>query len=196
MSDLVSLADQKVFLEIPVATTGDDDLITDLLEHAEDLLESDAGRTETPFKASAAAQTEVHEGTGTRDLYLNYPISDITSISLGLDNSDFDETLDPDDPDEVVWGTGKRRISRVDGGRFGLPGRPRFITVVYDHQADLPEVAQLAIKRVVAQMYRQRGSEDATKETIGGYARDLSNLVETDPFWQRAVAVTRRRVFA
>lgn len=197
MSDLVSLAEEKVFLEIPEATTGDDTLITDLLEHAEDLLESDAGRTDTPFKAAATGQTEVHDGTGTRNMDLSYKISDITSISLGFDSSDFVETLDPDDPDVAVWGVGHRRISRVDGGRFGLAGKPRYITVLYDHQADLPEVAQLAIKRLVAEVYRQRGSEEASREQIGTYIRSMGTVTaKFDKVWERAVAASRHRSFA
>jgi len=55
---------------------------------------------------------------------------------------------------------------------------------------------QLAIKRVVAQIYRQRGSEDATREQIGPYVRNLSDLVTTDPLWRRAVAGNTRRVLA
>ena len=196
MSDLVSLAEAKVFLEIPVATTGDDTLLTDLLEHAEGVFESDAGRKSVPFTAAASARSEVRDGTGTRHIDLDYDISDVTSISLGFDSSDFVETLDPDDADEVVWGTSQRRITRVDGGRFGSADWPRYITVVYNHEADLPEEAQQAIKRLVEQVYRQRGSADATKETIGGYTRDLSNLMASDPLWRQAVEGNRRRTFA
>lgn len=194
MPDMVSLADLQTFLELSGGT--DDNLLTDLLDHAEGLFESETGRKATPFTAADTGRSEVKDGTGSAELYLDYPISAITSISLGFDSSDFDETLTPSDPDKVVWGVGSRRIMRVDGGIFGRTAQPRYLTIVYDHQADLPEEVQLAIKRVVAQIYRQRGSEDATREQIGPYVRNLSDLVTTDPLWRRAVAGNTRRVLA
>ncbi len=194
MPDLVSLADLQTYLELTSGT--DDDLLTDLLDHAEGLFESETGRKDTPFIAAASARSEVKDGTGSAELYLDYPISAITSISLGFDLSNFVETLNPSDPDVVVWGAGKRRIQRVDGGVFGRLDKPRYVTTVYDFQADLPEEAQLAIKRITAQVYRQRGSEDAGREQIGSYVRDLSTLVESDPLWRRAVAANSRRVLA
>ncbi len=192
MPDLVSVSELKTFLEI--SGSDDDTLLGDLLDHAEGLFESETGRKDTPFIAAASARSEVRDGTGSAELYLDYPISAITSISLGFDSSNFVETLNPSDPDVVVWGAGKRRIQRVDGGVFGRLDKPRYVTTVYDFQADLPEEAQLAIKRVVGQIYRQRGSEDATREEIGGYVRSLSKLVDTDPLWRRAVAGNTRRV--
>jgi hypothetical protein len=192
MPDLVNVADLKTFLEI---TGSDDDaLLGDLLDHAEGLFESETGRKDAPFTAADTARSEVKDGTGSAELYLDYPISDVTSISIGFDSSDFEDTLDPDDPDIVVWGAGSRKIERVDGGIFGRLGKPRYLTIVYDFQADLPEEAQLAIKRVVGQIYWQRGSEDADREQIGSYMRKLSNLVDTDPLWRRAVEGNRRRV--
>ena len=197
MSDLVSLAEVKVFLKIPVATTGDDTLLTDLLEHAEGVFESDAGRKDTPFTAVASARSEVRDGTGTRHIDLDYDISDVASISLGFDSSDFVETLNPDDADKVVWGTSQRRISRVDGGRFGSADWPRYITVVYDHEADLPEDAQIAVKRLVAEVYRQRGSEEASREQIGTYIRSMGTVTSRfDKHWTVAVEANRRRTFA
>lgn len=193
MPDLVSLADLKTFLA-PTNGSDDDDLLTALLDHAEGLFESEAGRKDAPFVTGGSARSEVKDGTGSAEVYLDYPISDVTSISIGFDSSDFEDTLDPDDPDIVVWGAGSRKIERVDGGVFGRLGKPRYLTIVYDFQADLPEEAQLAIKRVVGQIYRQRGSEDADREQIGSYIRKLSNLVDTDPLWRRAVEGNRRRV--
>ncbi len=194
MPDLVSLTEVKTFLEI--SATTDDTLLTGLLEHAEGLFEAHTGRKSVPFVAAASARSEVKDGTGAAKLYLDYTIADVTSISLGFDSSDFAETLNPDDPDVVVWGVGSRIIQRVDGGRFGFAGAPRYVTVVYDHQADLPEEAQIAIKRLVSQVYRQRGSEDATREEIGNYTRTLSRLMDTDPIWEAAVTANRRMALA
>ena len=192
MPDLVSLAELQTFLELTSGT--DDTLLTDLLDHVEGLFESETGRKDAPFIAAANARSEVRDGTGSAEVYLDYPISTVTSISLGFDSSNFDDTLAPADPDIVVWGAGSRKIERVDGGIFGRLNKPRYLTIVYDFQADLPEEAQLAIKRVVSQVYRQRGSEDATREQIGSYIRTISKLVKDDPLWRRAVAGNSRRV--
>lgn len=192
MPDLVSVEDLQTFLELSSGT--DDALLGDLLDHAEGLFESECGRKDAPFTAADTARSEVKDGTGSPELYLDYPISDVTSISIGFDSLNFEDTLDPDDPDVVVWGAGSRRIERVDGGIFGRLGKPRYLTILYDFQADLPEEAQLAIKKVVAQVYRQRGSEGATREQIGSYIRTMAKQVKDDPLWRRAVAGNTRRV--
>jgi hypothetical protein len=194
--DLVQLADLKTFLSVTSST--DDALLTDLLEHLEALFEAETGRGGRPFQAAAADQAEVHDGTGSAQLFLNYPIADDTSVKLGYDSSDPVETLDPTDVDELVFAVGHRRLSRTDGGIFGRVGRPRYVHVVYDTSADVPQEAQLAIKRAVAQVYRQRGSEDSTYEAFGQgqYSRRLSAIVADDPLWARAVAANRRMIFA
>ena len=196
MPDLVSLADVKTFLS--VSGSGDDTLLTDLLEHLEALFESETGRAGKPFQDAASDETEVHDGTGSADLFLDYPISGIDSVTIGFDSSDPIETLDPTDIDELTFTVGHRRLSRTDGGIFGLAGKPRYVHVQYDTLADLPEDAQLAIKRAVAQVYRQMGSEDATFEAFGQgqYQRRLSNIVEDDPLWRRAVSAHRRMILA
>ena len=197
MPDLVSLTDLKTFLS--VSGSSDDDLLTDLLEHLEALFESETGRTAFPFQAAAGSDaTEVHDSAGCEHLFLDYPITTVTTVKLGYDASDPTETLDPSDIDQLTFGVGHRRLSRTDGGIFGLAGRSRFVHVTYKSGADLPEDAQLAIKRAVAQVYRQRGSEDSTFEAFGQgqYQRRLSNIVADDPLWQRAVMAHRRMILA
>lgn len=194
MPDLVAVDELKDFLK--VTGSSDDQVLTDLLEHTEDLFESEVGRTDTQFVVASEARTEVHDGTGCADLFLDYPISDITTVKIGYDTSDPVETLDPTDIDELTFGAGSRRLTRTDGGIFGLAGRKRYVHVTYDHQDDLPGNAKLAIMRVVAQVYRQRGSEDAKYENVGGYIRSLSHLIAEDPIWQRAVAANQRTVLA
>lgn len=196
MPDLVNLTNLKTFLG--VSSVDDDGLLTDLLEHAEAMFESQTGRTATPYIAAANDRTEVSDGTGSRDLYLDYAISGIDSVTLGFDISDPVETLDPTDIDELTFGVGSRRLTRTDGGLFGVAGKQRYVHVQYDHQADLPQDAQLAIKRLVGQIYRQRGSEDATFESLGQghYQRRMSNIAGDDPLWLLTVAAHRRMVLA
>lgn len=196
MPDLVNLADLQTFLDVSGGT--DDALLTDLLEHAEAMFESQTGRTASPFIASGTDLTEVRDGSGSRDLYLNYAITGVDTVKLGFDVSDPIETLDPSDIDELTFAVGSRRLTRTDGGLFGTAGKQRYVHVQYDHQADLPEDAQIAVKRLVAQIYRQRGSEDATFETFGQgqYQRRMSNIAAEDPIWLRTVAAHRRMVLA
>lgn len=192
MPNLVAVDELKDFLGVTGAS--DDQLLTDLLEHTEDLFESEVGRTPAPFAAAATARTEVHDGTGCADLYLDYPISTVTTVKLGYDSSDPVETLDSTDIDELTFGAGSRRLTRTDGGTFGLAGKRRYVHVTYNHQDDLPGNAKLAIMRVVAQVYRQRGSEDVKYENVGGYVHNLSHLIAEDPIWIRAVAANQRTV--
>jgi hypothetical protein len=194
MPDLVAVDELKNFLD--VSGGSDDELLTDLLEYVEDVFEGETGRTDAPLVAAATARTEVHDGTGCETIFLDYPISDVTTVKLGQDVSDPIETLDPTDIDELTFGAGSRKLTRTDGGIFGLAGKPRYVHITYNHQGDLPGNAKLAIIRVVAQVYRQRGSEDAKYENVGGYIHNLSHLIAEDPLWARAVAANQRTVMA
>jgi hypothetical protein len=138
------------------------------------------------------ARTDVLDGTGSSRLYLTYPVSVLTSIKLGYDPAVPDVTLDTTNKLVVVYGVGSRLITRTDGGWFGTVRQPRYVHVLYDHLGDLPEGAKLAIKSVVASVYRTRGSEGMKSETVGSfysYTRDdVQAATATDPFWQAAVA--------
>src|SRR3990167_1810671 len=176
MPDLVSLTELKTFLGVTGAT--DDTLLTDLLEHVESAFESATGRRGSPFQAAATNVVERKDGTGTEHLFLDYPISALDSIVLGHNSASPDETLTVSNEDQVVFTAGSRRLTRTDGSTWGNAGSPRYIHVQYDTVADLPEDAQMAVKRVVAQVYRQRGSEETSAERIGAYSRDLAHLME------------------
>lgn len=188
---LVSLPEMQRFLfgDNP-APAGTDPLIQELLDEVEDLFLGETNRRHRPFIASAdtSARTEVHDGTGCGVLTLHYPISDLsTDITLGLDSNDPDETLTHNDVDEVVWVAGKRTIERTDGGSFGYYGRPRYVRVTYKAAADVPESASVGIKRVVATLYRQRGTEDSSRYSLSGFSQDQSDPMK-DPMWLRAIA--------
>lgn len=189
MADLVELDDFKTFLQ--VSGSGDDALLQLLLDALEELFESECGRSETPFQAAADARLEVHDGTGSATLYLDYPIEDITSIVIGADVDDPDETLDPDDVAVVSWRAGRRRLVRVDGETWGAAGVPNCVHVTYDTLDELPATAALAIQRVGAAVYRQIGSEDVTGDRTGSYSKELAKVAESDPIWQLAVRGNR-----
>ena len=134
-------------------------------------------------------------GTGSSLLMLDYPIAALTSVVLGFSSASPVETLTVADPYSVVFAVGERSLERTDGGVFGEYGKPRCVHVTYNTQADLPTDVALAVKRVVAQIYRQRGSEDAKTESVGGYSRVLADLAATDPIWLQAVQRHARGVF-
>lgn len=188
-ADLVTLADFKSFLGITDATQ--DTLLQTILDDLEAGLEEQCGRSAFPFAPAQSARLEVRDGNGSDTLYLYYPIADLTTIKLGADSADPDETLDPDDLDIVRWAVGSRRIVRVDGGCWGTKCDPRIVHITYDAQADLPSNCKLALKRVGALVYRQLGAEDAKSDSIAGFSRELKGLAAEDPIWHMAVGANR-----
>ncbi len=205
---LVTLTDAKAHLR--VTATGDDALIQSIIDPLESLFLAQAGRSTRPFATAATGVVEVKDGTGTPLLMLDYPIAAITSIKIGRDFTAPVETLDPTNVQVIVFATGGRAVWRTDGGVWGeLVGSrvgaittaygstgfagqasngARIVQVTYDHAADLPDSPKLAIKRAVAGVYRQIGSEDAQSERLpDGYSRVMAEVVTADPMWTLAL---------
>lgn len=192
MSDLVTLDELKLYLGDAPASS-DDVLLQALLDDIEAFFESATLRAPGYYTAAATGRTEVHDGTGSKRLYLDYPIDVLTSVKLGHDSAAPLETLNVADKSVIVWGQGSRVISRVARwGRFGCVGDPRYVEVVYDHLGNLPEDAKLAIKSVASSVYRNRGSEGMKSETVGSFysytREDITAATASDPFWAAAVA--------
>jgi hypothetical protein len=187
VADLVSLLAFKDFLG--VESVADDDVLDALLDAVEEAFERDAGRGARPFRAAQLGRAEERNGTGDDLLYLDYAITTLTSIDLGPDPDDPLESLDPDDVAVVAWRAGERWIRRVDGGIWGCRDEPNAVRITYDAAADLPLSPALAIKRVAAAIYRQRGSEDATSEQTSTYIRSLKfdNASSSDIIWDLAL---------
>lgn len=196
MSDLLVLATFKSFLTGTVADTENAVLIS-IFEGVEAQFLTAAGRGDLPFIAATTARVEIHDGTGTERLYLDYQIASatgVTSILIGQDPATPTETLDPTDIDVISYSADSRQILRTDGGRFARAGRARVVQVTYDHAADLPDDARLAILRVAAQVYEQRGREDAKTEKLGDLSSAMAHLITDDPIWSQAVARHSRLV--
>lgn len=187
---LVTLGDLNTFLGGAIA--AENTLRQNILDRVEALFVAQCGRTAQPFAPSTEDRIERQRGTGSAFLHLDYPISDVTTVKLGYDSSDPDETLDPDDKTVLVWDVGGQQLTRVDGGWFGPFGVPSYVQVTYDTQDDLPEDAGLAVLRVAAAVYWQRGSEDVTSETIGGQTSSLAQIATSDTSWTLAVEKYRR----
>ena len=181
---LVTLEDLQAYLGIDT----DAELLQALLDEVEALLVAACDRQDRPFAAAAeAARTEIHDGTGTATLWLDYPASaadTVTSLVIGRDAEDPDETVDVSD---IFVRAGSRQLRRTDGGRFGCVDDPGVVHVTYTAAADLPADAALAVKRVVAAIYWQRGSEGTSTERVGGYSAELSAVAASDPVWRAAV---------
>ncbi len=174
--------------EAGAVATADKPGVNSLLASLEQLFLEQSGRADRPYEAARPGVLEVHDGTGTNVLRLQYPIADLTSLKLGYNPSDPEEELDVDDLDVVTWLAGKHRITRVDGGTFGAAWMPNYVHVTYDASADQPLGAKHAVIGAAIAIYRRRGSEGLNSERVGPYAEDFAELLKGDPVWQAAVA--------
>jgi hypothetical protein len=190
---LVSDADIEAWLGIASGAGGA--LLTGLVTAAQRMLERHCDRARLPFVDAQTTRTEVRDGTGDAGIFLDYPISTIASITLGRDTASPIETLAPASVDSVVFTVGDRLVRRVDGGIFGAMDAPNYVHVTYAAQADLPEDAAVAVKRAVASVWRQRGSEGSASELVSGYTRQMAEFAATDSFWLGAIRDHARGVF-
>lgn len=189
---LVTLAEFDTWLG--GAVTAENTLRQAILDQVEATFLRECGRELVPFADTQAARAETRDGTGTAFLFLDYPVTTLTSVTLGYDPLTPDETVDIT---QVVRGAGRRRLVRIDGGAFGGFGAPRYVKVVYDAGADLPTDVKAAILRMAATMYRRRGSEEVKSETMGPYSVTFANVDQVaaaDPVWAAAVAGHTRSV--
>lgn len=169
-------------------TAPSDTVLEQLIISLETLFLRQCGRPSRAFQAAETGRVEVKDGTGSATLWLDYPVSDLTEVLVGIDVTDPDETLDVTDVQVLAWQVGDTRVVRRDGGRFGCVGDLQFVQVTYDAQADLPQDAKAAIMRVTATMWRQMGSEDVSAERIGPYDATYLGIAEREPLWQLALA--------
>lgn len=199
MPDIVTVAELKEYLGDAPASS-DDALLEALLDNVEALYERACLRDVGFFRASDTDLTEVLDGTGSRNLWLSYPIAAITSITLGYDSAAADETLTVASKAVVSYGVGSRLVTRTDGGWFGLVGQRRYVEVVYDHQGNLPADAKLPIMQVASSLYRNRGSEGMKSETVGSfysYTRDdAESIAANNLLWQLSVEANTPAVIA
>lgn len=190
---LLTLDEVQQFLELPDETDQD---TLQLITHAcVTFFERLCDRAKFPFSDEQSGRQDVLDGTGSSILTLPYPVKTLTSVKLGLNAAAPEQQLVVNNPSALVWSEGSRTLERTDGGTFGVLDKPRFVHVTYDTADDRPEDAKLANLRVIAQVYRARGSEDASAENTSGYSRTMANLAATDPLWVEAVKRHARGVF-
>lgn len=203
MTDLVTLDAFK--LELGVTVDTEDTRLGNRLDMVEAALEAACGRRELPFQAAQTARVEVHDGTGTVRLFLDYPIAAITTVLLGRDTSNPAETLDATDVDVLVFAVGGREITRTGVATFSrLTGRrrlfgqgggatwggyrdPRYVHVTYNTQADVPEVGGAAVMQVALALERQRGVEGSRQIRVLDSSTQLKQAIADTPEWELAV---------
>lgn len=159
------------------------------------LFERLCDRAHAPFSDAIATRMETHDGTGAPELWLDYPVASLTSLLIGRNPASPDETLNVASLEVLSFRVGERSLVRVDGGTFGAFDAPRVVHITYSTQDDLPVDAKVAVLRVIAQVYRQRGAEDAAIENAAGYARTMADLAAKDGVWLAAVQQHKRGVF-
>lgn len=176
-----------------IETDGEDPMLSSLVARVEAAFHAAIGRTDRPFQEVENGRVEVHDGTGTDTLYLDYPIAALTTaVTLGY-ASPWDESLDPTDPEVLQFGAGSRRLSRVDGGTFGDLDRPRYVRVTYDAGADVPEDVKLAVLRMVKALYEESGRGEATAERQLAESEGLPTVADvlTNDVWRAAIEAHR-----
>lgn len=193
MADLVALTEAIEAVDDPTASAS---VVQMLLDQAEALFEAACGRQHRPFSDVLTARAEVHDGSGRAELFLDYPVGTLTSVILGIDTTNPDETL-------VVSGSSRNvyvdprvpvRLIRTDGD-FGTEGDPLTVHVTYTTAADLPESARAAVLRATRLLY-EAASVGVASERLGGYAVEafdgsIADALEQDPIWALAVAAHR-----
>jgi hypothetical protein len=183
---LVEYDEQREFLGLK--SGEDEEVIELLLEQITKLFEIQCGRDAAPFAGALTNRTEIHEAfSGATRIWLDYPISTVTSIALGRDVNAPDETLSPTDATLVVWRVGGRDLIRTDGGVWRR-NYPRWVKVVYNTLAYFPADVKPGIKRVVATVYQGRGKEGFTSVTRGSRSWTVAEQAALqDEFWQSAL---------
>lgn len=201
MTDLATPDDLALLLGLSeVEAEGSADLLQMLLDQAEALFEAETNRSAAPFQAAVSGRVEVQESQPSCRLWLDYPVAEVSEITLGLDPLALDaETLDPADPLVIHSQVGRRELVRVDGGTWESAAySPSWIWVTYDSQADLPADATAAVLRLAAAQYRTLGAEGVQSETLDNYSVTFATqaaLASAVPEWGAAVARHRRFAF-
>ena len=117
---------------------------------------------------------------------MDYPVDTLTSVKVGIDPTDADETL-TSQPDCVDF-TGQRVINREGIWPRGVKN----LYATYVGLAYLPEIAKQALYEGVAFMYRRRGIEHVSSRTIGEFGSiEAAALFSKLPAWRMAKKILR-----
>lgn len=203
---LVEYEEQRLYMALSAGQ--DEALLGDLLSATTRVFEKSVGRELCPYGKAQLGRAEVIDPiAGSRKLWLDYPIQQVTAIALGRDVNAPDETLSPTDAARVVWRVGQRIITRTDGGvwRSGYYGdrtggaqwrgaSPRWVKVTYDTQADLPRDVKLAVMQVTATIWRTKGTGVIKSWSLGDESQTIEIAAAQDLSWVAAIRENSRGV--
>lgn len=171
---IITRAEAKAFLKIPVATTSEDDTIDFLVDAANELVHTYTGR-----KFVSTTYTEHYDGTGASKLILKeYPVVSITSVHSDS-NRDFgaDSLLSADD--YII--DKKSGILTLWNGESHFSSGVRNVKVVYVAgyaAGDMPYDLKHAAKLIVATIYRRQFQDQRfglLSETVGERTMTYAN---------------------
>jgi len=173
-----------------LGSTANTDRARVALAAAEAAFAADCNRSNRPFLLTGAAQTEVYDGTGCQVLYTRYPVASLTSIKLGNDFSDPDETLAVADKDVLTYQVGTRRLVRRDGGVFGERSQADIVQVVYTAAADADiDDAKGAVMELAGALYHRGPETGISQERLGEYSvQHLGDVKASLVLYPQAVA--------
>ncbi len=181
MPKLVEVIDQLEYMKLE-ADHKDAGVVLALILAAENLLEQ---RTDRIFGPEETVTDETHDGQGLPFLHTLRNIKTVTTLVIVRPDDDTTIEYDYDVNNDLTWVEGKRRIT---SHTIAFPRRVDNIKVTYVAQEDTPELAKQAVRELVANMYRRRGSEDARSEHIGSFEHVLIRDIERESIiWQYAV---------
>ncbi len=143
---LESLSNTKQALG--VAGTGDDDLLEQLQEMADEFLARHCGRN-----FAGGSFTELHPAGGRMLFLANYPVTALTSVKVDPDGAFGAGTvLDP----AAYTLVAERGVIASRGGRFGGRFAPAAVQVAYATAADaVPAAVRRAYVDLIGHWYRQ-----------------------------------------
>jgi hypothetical protein len=178
---LVEPAEQLVYMKLK-EDHEDAEVVDLIIKAAEELLETETDRT---FAAEETVTDEIHDGEGSYIVYTNRPIKSLTELVIVRPDDDTTIEYDYDINNDITWREGERRIV---SHTTPFPNRKDNIKITYVAQADQPEIAKQAVRELVANIYRRRGSEDARSEHIGSFEHVLIRDISKETIiWQFAV---------
>lgn len=183
MSELLTVEEAKLFLELPLSDSQYDQLLSDLTDSIEAILEDSKNRT---FASAGGSVTAILDGNGEQWLYLDRPVQTLTQIKIGIDPANPTETITPGVTTVIAQ---SRRLFRQDGGVF--PEGVANVHVTYTPATSLSLAAKQAVREGVALVFRSRGSEDATMEVVSSFTHMMRKSFDELPSWK---AIPRRPV--
>lgn len=181
MSRLVTVG--ELIAHIGDEATGKETFLQSVLDAVEDMLQKESGHN---FADGGTITNEVHDGTGTANLYADRPIKSLTLIQTGRAK---DRTIDHTDVDILVWSVGSRRLSLINRV---WPDGLRNVWLSYKSQDDLPDLAKLAVKDVSVMIFNRLGDEHLKSEKMADTAYAYITTLDESSFWSRAVALLHR----